>query len=403
MGVLAKKTTLFRLNRKFWRKQISVDISSPIDKSTTSNTIQFEYKVQAFDVKKDGYAEVQIYHLPDPIHKPSVRILKTSQILEHSSSILTVQGIDVGVNTIELVLYKNKNRKKFGSKKRSFKNKRISKTWTVIGSSNAVDFIHHDLTVHQHLLGVWEDNELSGVLFEIAKNVKNSNNKILQGNIKSFASRGSSIKIKFKKFPNGSFNPNPNPNIDNPRHLKPKQIVQIRAGDGKGVMHWAYEFNNQFLISWCKKNKFNKHSLDIHGKKPFEYSSQYFVAPTMTDQQLKDLKHKVKNNEVITAAPGYEDGKSGWYANRYGALLWYDVTDSWVRVNERQLDGTWSRDIQNNKQRLVSHSKQMKGFDPGGKIREKRKKLGTLKKPPKRKKKKKTKNKKKKIQKKNNS
>ena len=122
-------------------------------------------------------------------------------------------------------------------------------------------------------------------------------------------------------------------------------LQKIRADDGKGPMHWSYEYTNEFMIQWLQENEFDQHALDQHKKVPKEYGKNYFAAPKMSRRTLNKIIKSVKKKEILLAAEGYEQGKTGWYVNRKGNLLWYDVKNGeWIHVKERQLDGSWKRD-----------------------------------------------------------
>ena len=124
-----------------------------------------------------------------------------------------------------------------------------------------------------------------------------------------------------------------------------RSLLDVRASDGKGALHWAYEYCNVVLEKWLIQNKFNVNVQDIYLKKPIEYNYKSFAAPGMSRDVLQTIVNNVKKQEILLAAEGYVQGKTGWYVNRQGNLLWYDVVDGeWVRIHERMVNGMWSRD-----------------------------------------------------------
>ena len=74
------------------------------------------------------------------------------------------------------------------------------------------------------------------------------------------------------------------------------------------------------------------------------------------------VTNKLRKN-ILLAADGYIQGQTGWYVNRKGGLLWYDVVDGqWIRINERQPSGKWVRNWQNvDKKRRKKKKKKKKG------------------------------------------
>ena len=176
LGVLASAITLFKYNRSFWiEEMVSIDIIHPVDRSKTTNTVRFEYNIKSFDLDHDGYVEVHIYFHPNNDSnefndsnedQKGGKIMKSSQVLKHPAGALDIKGLDVGVNTIEMVLYKyNKKKKKKNKKKhkkqkkRAFKGQRTSVTWTVLDNKDAISFKDEQgNVVGSHIPGVWENS-----------------------------------------------------------------------------------------------------------------------------------------------------------------------------------------------------------------------------------------------------
>ena len=349
LGVLARKTTLFRLNRTFWMNEVNVEIISPVPKSTTKNSLTFEYNIKCFDIHQDGYVEVHLFYHPDT-SRPKYKLLRTSQVIDHAAGTLDIKGLSAGINSIELVLYKHKNKRKKkvkkSKKKRAFKGKRSSVTWNVLDDATAIPVKNNDGAMVHHIPGVWEDSPLSTQLWKIARNDEDDDNQSLQWRLDDFVYK---------------YNLN--------------TLLKVRAKDGKGLMHWSYEFGNAFIRSWCQKKYgrvCQKYATDIHSKTPEEYGPAAFAAPSMSSKTLKKLIRMVKKKEVIMAAEGYKDGETGWYVNRYGTLMYYELVDGkkWVRIHERQIDGAWNRKQKKTKmeaKRKMKRKKRKKKTFSGGK------------------------------------
>jgi hypothetical protein len=346
VGILASTSQSFKYNRTFWiNNMLDIDIISPIQSSNTLNRIQFEYKITSFQINLDGYIEVHIYYYPDDRGSGSGdvdtkepfgrRMMRSSQVLQHPAGVLHINGLDVGVNRIEMVLYKNNNKKKKKKKKRAYKGKRKSVTWTVLDDKKAIEIRNdHNQLIGKHVPGVWENSHLSTILWTIARNDDNMPNSDLLIKINSFV----------KKYGLNT-------------------LLKIRASDGKSALHWSYEYSNLYFQKWLIKNNFNIHCKDRHNKKPIEYNYNHYAAPIMSKDTLNMIVQRVKEKNILLAADGYIQGQTGWYVNRKGGLLWYDVVDGqWIRINERQPSGKWVRNWQNvDKKRRKKKKKKKKG------------------------------------------
>ena len=142
-----------------------------------------------------------------------------------------------------------------------------------------------------------------------------------------------------------------------------KKLLKVRASDGKSALHWSYEYSNVYLTNWLISKKFDQGATDIYNKIPKDYDFLFYAAPKMTKQVLQTIVTRVKEKNILLAAEGYVQGKTGWYVNRQGGLLWYDVVDGeWIRVKERQIDGRYRK---NNKKKKKKKKKKHKKKSSG--------------------------------------